>query len=170
MCLIKTEVAVDVTGASYYGESRLFLLSDKIALDLLPPKEGAIHDVKWSPKGDVFCLIAGKSPPRCTLFDSAGNALFEFGEAHRNVSCFSPHGRFLMIGGFGNLAGEMDFWDVYKKRKIGFNKSSDPPVGFEVSICICICRIIIIIIIKLIGGSFRPSLCCTSGVPAAEFS
>jgi translation initiation factor 2A len=43
-------------------------------------------------------------------FDQA-EPVFEFGEAHRNTISWSPHGRFLCMAGFGNLAGDMDFWD-----------------------------------------------------------
>jgi hypothetical protein len=34
-------------------------------------------------------------------------------------NCRSPHGRFLCIAGFGNLAGEMDFYDTLRGKKIG---------------------------------------------------
>jgi translation initiation factor 2A len=30
----------------------------------------------------------------------------------------SPHGRFVVVGGYGNLAGGMDFWDRNKEKKI----------------------------------------------------
>ena len=39
--------------------------------------------------------------------------------AHRNAIFWSPHGRFLCIAGFGNLAGEMDFYDTLRSKKIG---------------------------------------------------
>ena len=42
-----------------------------------------------------------------------------FGNAHRNVICWAPHGRFLALCGFGNLAGDVDFWDRKQKKKIG---------------------------------------------------
>lgn len=41
--------------------------------------------------------------------------VFTFGEAHRNTISWSPHGRFVCLAGFGNLAGDMDFWDRYGK-------------------------------------------------------
>lgn len=49
--------------------------------------------------------------------------IFEFGQAHRNTVCFSPHGRFVVLAGFGNLAGEMDFWDRNKQKLMGRNTS-----------------------------------------------
>ena len=50
---------------------------------------------------------------KATLFDSKCNAIFDFGAAARNTVCWAPHGRFLCIAGFGNLAGDMDFWDRF---------------------------------------------------------
>jgi uncharacterized protein with WD repeat len=72
--LCKVESAVDATGQSYYGESKLFLLLEsptvkggEISVNIIPPKEGTIYDYQWSPKSDSFCVCAGKSPARCTL-------------------------------------------------------------------------------------------------------
>ncbi len=48
-----------------------------------------------------------------------GEPVYEFGAAHRNTIAWAPHGRFLCLAGFGNLAGDMDFYDVIKQKKIG---------------------------------------------------
>ena len=45
--------------------------------------------------------------------------VYSFGAAHRNVASWAPHGRFLALCGFGNLAGDVDFWDRHKKKKMG---------------------------------------------------
>ena len=58
-------------------------------------------------------------PCHCTLFSDRAEPLYEFGVAHRNTVCWAPHGRFLVLAGFGNLAGEMDFYDVSKLKKLG---------------------------------------------------
>ncbi|CAN0252943.1 unnamed protein product, partial [Ectocarpus sp. 13 AM-2016] len=52
-----------------------------------------------------------------------GEPTFEFGSAHRNTISWSPHGRFLLLAGLGNLAGEMDFWDVNRKKVMGSTSS-----------------------------------------------
>ncbi len=63
-------------------------------------------------------------PSRCTMYNVKAEMTFNFGEAHRNTAVWSPHGRFLMLAGFGNLAGEMDFYDTNKNcKKIGTNKA-----------------------------------------------
>jgi translation initiation factor 2A len=131
-CLCKIETTVDATGQSYYGESQLILLfCDKAREPVqVQTKEGAVHDFSWNPSGQLFCASAGKSPPKCTLYDGlSGSAVYEFGDVHRNTVCFSPQGRFLALAGFGNLAGDMDFWDVKRKKKLGSGKA-DAAVGY----------------------------------------
>jgi translation initiation factor 2A len=114
---VSTEV--DATGTSYYGSTAMFLLHCSGGFDsaVAPPKEGAIHSVQWAPTGKRFAVCAGSVPAQTALFNAKGEQQFQFGMAHRNTLSWSPHGRFLCIAGFGNLAGEMDFWDC-KKLKV----------------------------------------------------
>ena len=46
-------------------------------------------------------------PAKCTLFDSRAQPMYELGTGARNTVKYSPSGRFFLIGGFGNLAGDM---------------------------------------------------------------
>ncbi len=71
--------------------------------------------------------IAGSMPAASSLFNDKGEALFHFGAAHRNTICWAPHGRFLCLAGFGNLAGEMDFYDVIRLKKLGESACSARP-------------------------------------------
>ena len=125
--LVHTHSDVDKTNTSYYGATGIFLLTTaangELSEKISQTKEGPIHDVKWSPSGDRFILAAGSMPSQSTMYDSKGKVLYEFGAAHRNTVCWSPHGRFVMLAGFGNLAGEMDFYDMdpKKMKKIGSN-------------------------------------------------
>lgn len=127
--LVHTLSDVDNSNTSYYGASGIFLLTTPahggLSEKISPTKEGPIHDVKWSPNGETFILSAGHMPSQCTMYDSRGKVNFEFGSAHRNTICFSPHGRFVCLAGFGNLAGEIDFYDLdpKKMKKIGRNTS-----------------------------------------------
>lgn len=66
-----------------------------------------------------FVIAAGTMPSHSTLFDMKGSPLYQYGAAHRNTILWSPHGRFLCIAGFGNLAGEMDFYDTLRSKKLG---------------------------------------------------
>lgn len=122
---------MDRSNSSYYGSSGLFYLKIDINKKLSPPcvtcsdgmvplsKQGQVHDVQWSPVGDKFVVIAGNMPAQATLFSANLDPIFEFGSAHRNTISWAPHGRFLCLAGFGNLAGEMDFYDVLRLRRLG---------------------------------------------------
>jgi translation initiation factor 2A len=124
--LIHTHCDVDKSNSSYYGSSGLFYMTtdSTLAAGMVPlSKEGAVHDVKWSPIGDRFAVCAGHMPAQSTLFNASAAPVFEFGCAHRNTVSWSPHGRFLCLAGFGNLAGEMDFYDLQRMKKCGSNSS-----------------------------------------------
>ena len=62
-------------------------------------------------------------PCHSTQYNNKGDPIYEFGTAHRNTISWAPHGRFLCLAGFGNLAGEMDFYDMTKRIKIGTNSA-----------------------------------------------
>ncbi len=121
--LTHTHSDVDSSNTSYYGATGLTILSHDGTISAIVPqsKDGPIHDVKWAPSGERFVVAAGNMPSQTTLYNTKAEPIFEFGSAHRNTISWSPHGRFLCIAGFGNLAGEMDFYDMKKMRKIGSN-------------------------------------------------
>ena len=114
---------VDKSNASYYGSTGLFLLSidGKVSCKVPQSKEGHVAAAEWSPTGDFFIMAAGNMPCHITIFNKDGDAVYEFGAMHRNTISFAPHGRFLCLAGFGNLAGDMDFYDFSgnKRKKIG---------------------------------------------------
>lgn len=57
-------------------------------------------------------------PAKATIFNSKAQPTHTFPLAPRNTIIFSPHGRFVIVAGFGNLAGQMDIYDMTKN----FNK------------------------------------------------
>lgn len=57
-------------------------------------------------------------PAKATIFNSKAQPTHTFPLAPRNTIIFSPHGRFVIVAGFGNLAGQMDIYDMSKN----FNK------------------------------------------------
>ena len=122
--LVETHSSVDATGQSYMGESNLYLLSDRPggAFEMKVPrtKDGPLHCVAWNPSGKEFAVIAGSIPPNVTLYNPrSGDPVFELGAAPRNTLSYSPQGRFLMCAGFGTMRGDMDFWDIYKRKRMG---------------------------------------------------
>lgn len=112
--IVLAQTEVDKTGKSYYGETTLYLLSanggfdSRIDLD----KEGAIHDVTWSPKSNSFAVVYGYMPSKTVIFNKRAEPIHTFPLKPRNTVLFSPHGRFVLVAGFGNLAGEMDIYDL----------------------------------------------------------
>jgi translation initiation factor 2A len=122
--LITLQNSVDATGESYYGSTSLYLMSaqetDVIAVP--QPQEGPVLDVAWMPdpaKAPQFAVVAGKMPTMASLHNGTdGTATFLFGNAHRNTIVWAPHGRFICLAGFGNLAGGMTFWDRNKCKQI----------------------------------------------------
>eukprot|EP00697_Spironema_sp_BW2_P014686 gnl/Spiro4/5201_TR2618_c0_g1_i1.p1 gnl/Spiro4/5201_TR2618_c0_g1~~gnl/Spiro4/5201_TR2618_c0_g1_i1.p1 ORF type:complete len:556 (+),score=145.60 gnl/Spiro4/5201_TR2618_c0_g1_i1:42-1670(+) len=123
--LVTIHSDVDTTGMSYYGNAMLFFMTPSGDHRIVPTtKEGAIGDVQWSPSGNDFILIQGVMPAAITMFNKHCEPHFQLGVDHRNCVRWSPHGRFICVGGFGNLIGDMDFWDYNKKKKMGSVRAS----------------------------------------------
>mmetsp|Transcript_31289 Transcript_31289/g.65611 ORF Transcript_31289/g.65611 Transcript_31289/m.65611 type:complete len:656 (-) Transcript_31289:2324-4291(-) len=125
VALIALQSTVDNTGQSYYGSSSLFLMSqqtqnDAIAVPL--PQEGPVLDVAWMPNAEkppCFAVAAGRMPSMASMHNGRdGKATFLFGNRHQNTVSWAPHGRFVNLAGFGNLAGGMTFWDKNKGKQI----------------------------------------------------
>eukprot|EP00252_Welwitschia_mirabilis_P021778 TRINITY_DN5689_c0_g1_i1.p1 TRINITY_DN5689_c0_g1~~TRINITY_DN5689_c0_g1_i1.p1 ORF type:complete len:384 (-),score=79.15 TRINITY_DN5689_c0_g1_i1:91-1242(-) len=123
--LVLAQSDVDKTNQSYYGESRLhYLTTDGCHEGVVPlSKEGPVHDVQWSPSGCEFAVIYGFMPAKATLFDKKCNALFEFGSGPYNTLRWNPRGKILCLAGFGNLPGDMAFWDCSNKRLLGSTRA-----------------------------------------------
>jgi translation initiation factor 2A len=138
--LVQTSTSIDATGESYYGSSHLFLLAEEdtkhsgngSAIAVTLPKESnktssgiiPILHAAWIPNPTIvgpvpFGLISGTMPSLSSLHHGVtGEPIFLLGRAHRNIMDISPHGRFVVCGGYGNLAGGMDFWDRNKGKRI----------------------------------------------------
>ncbi|THG07617.1 hypothetical protein TEA_010332 [Camellia sinensis var. sinensis] len=123
--LIVVQSDVDKTNQSYYGESKLHYLTTDGSHDGVVPlrKEGPVHDVQWSCSGSEFAVVYGFMPARATVFDKKCNALLELGSGPYNTIRWNPKGKFLCVAGFGNLPGDMAFWDYMEKRQLGTTKA-----------------------------------------------
>ncbi|XP_075236018.1 eukaryotic translation initiation factor 2A isoform X1 [Lycorma delicatula] len=117
--LLLTSVEVDKSGSSYYGKQSLHFMSCKgeTAMVLLS-KEGPIYSVEWSPIGNEFCVVYGLVPAKATLFNLKCEPIFEFGSGPRNAIYYNPFGNILLLGGFGNLRGQVELWDMTERRLI----------------------------------------------------
>ena len=129
--IVLAQTDVDKSNKSYYGETTLYLLSAgggfdaRISLD----KEGPIHDVAWSPNSKEFGVIYGYMPAKTTIFNHRAVATHSFPIGPRNTISFSPTGRFVLVAGFGNLAGQIDVYDLDRdRRKVCTIESGNPSV------------------------------------------
>lgn len=129
--IVLAQTEVDKSNKSYYGETNMYILSahggfdSRITLD----KEGPIHDVKWSPNSKEFGVVYGYMPAKTTIFNQRAVATHSFNLGPRNEIIFSPHGRFVIVAGFGNLAGQMDIYDLEKNyEKVCTIQSSNPTI------------------------------------------
>ena len=103
---------MDKSGKSYYGSQRLLfiqIIGGKKKTEI-PLIDGQLGDVAWNPNSCDFIVISGNQPATQILYNSDGNAKYELGRSKRNTIIYSPHGNFICIAGFGNLAGEIDFY------------------------------------------------------------
>lgn len=114
--IVLAQTEVDKTNKSYYGETNMYILSANGSFDsrIQLDKEGPIHDVSWSPNSKEFGVVYGYMPAKTTIFNARAVAQHSFDLAPRNTIIFSPHGRFVLVAGFGNLAGQMDIYDLEK--------------------------------------------------------
>jgi len=96
------------------------------------PKEGPIYSTEWAPSGAVFAVVYGFMPAKATMFDLKGEPVFDFGTGPRNCAMFNPQSSLLMIGGFGNLRGKIEMWDVEKKSMVS---TFDAPDSTSTSWC-----------------------------------
>ncbi|KAL4906946.1 hypothetical protein BDW74DRAFT_189975 [Aspergillus multicolor] len=114
--IVLAQTDVDKTGKSYYGETTLYLLSSSGQFDsrVHLDREGPIHDVSWSPTSKEFGVVYGTIPSKTTIFNVRGVPKHSFPLTPRNTILFSPHGRFVLVAGFGNMAGQMDIYDMEK--------------------------------------------------------
>ncbi|CAD7958070.1 unnamed protein product [Amoebophrya sp. A25] len=146
LALVETEV--DETGVSYYGSTQLVLLPadpnlptgassyqelskessvlDKGAAAKATSDAGhmPIQAVQWSPVEDVFVLIRGFQPAQVSVwkYDRLSHRAEMLSiladKSHRNTVLWNKFGSVCLIGGFGNLAGEMDFYGKSDEDKL----------------------------------------------------
>jgi translation initiation factor 2A len=151
--LVFAQTDADKTGKSYYGETNLYLMTAAGNYDcrvqlgmsffffffffflrrrfmLIPAdKEGPIHDVTWSTDSKEFGVVYGFMPAKTTLFDSRANVVHQLPSGPRNTILFSPHARFVLVAGFGNLQGQIDVYDREAgMKKITTIESSNPSI------------------------------------------
>jgi len=103
----------DKSNQSYYGKQSLVFMTPAGKDDGPVPltKEGPVYDIQWAPSGRFFIAVHGFMPAKAVMFDDTCKAIFDFGSMPVNTIRWSPHSRFLALAGFGNLPGDIFFYD-----------------------------------------------------------
>ena len=57
-------------------------------------------------------MNSGHQPPKTERFDTKGNFIKEISVSKTNTIRISPDSRVLCLAGFGNLGGEMEFFNL----------------------------------------------------------
>jgi len=131
--LLLTQSDVDKTGGSYYGKQQLHYMNIKGDSGMVGlAKEGPIYSVEWSANGQLFAVCYGFMPSKATMFSINAEPVFDFGTGPRNCVMFNPQSSLLMIGGFGNLRGHIQMWDVASKSLVS---EFDAPDSTDVKWC-----------------------------------
>lgn len=74
-------------------------------------------------------MVYGFMPAKTTIFDSRANVVHALPSGPRNTISFSPHARFVLVAGFGNLQGQIDVYDRQAgMRKVATIESSNPSI------------------------------------------
>ncbi|XBW34933.1 hypothetical protein QEN19_000497 [Hanseniaspora menglaensis] len=114
---------------SYNGENKLYLLShisSKAILLTLSKDNGPIHDINWAADGNVFAVNSGYMPSKTIFYNTMGDTLKEMAADRKNTIMFSPNGRYVLIAGWGNLAGGVDIIDISRdySKVVSFQASN----------------------------------------------
>lgn len=108
--------STEVVAGSYYGAAKLFMVARNgdghlVAGSGKESKE-TVSDAQWSPTAKEFVVIEGRKAALYGVKGADGcHLIHDFGEGHWNTIKWSPHGRFILLGGFGNMAGDFRIWD-----------------------------------------------------------
>jgi len=107
---------VDETGESYFGTSTLYWMKSdgKAQCKVCGPEDGLVQDVAWAPGKNEFLMIIGMMPATTKLYDGTTGKMVKdgnLGTSRRNTIRWNPFGRFFVVGGFGALPGDLDFFD-----------------------------------------------------------
>eukprot|EP00106_Octopus_bimaculoides_P018301 XP_014785743.1 PREDICTED: eukaryotic translation initiation factor 2A-like [Octopus bimaculoides] len=118
--------STETSDKSYYGETGLHYLSIKGEGCLVPrAKDGPVYCVEWHPNSTQFCVVYGFMPAKATLYNLKCDPVFDYGTAPRNSAFYNPQGNILCLAGFGNLQGDLEFWDLQQQKVISSTKAMD---------------------------------------------
>lgn len=63
-------------------------------------------------------------PAYTVLYSKYGQPQYELCKSHRNSVIKGKNSNYVIIGGFGNLNGSIDIWDITEPKKVGSTRSN----------------------------------------------
>jgi translation initiation factor 2A len=73
--------------------------------------------------------VYGFMPAKTTIYDGRADVVHQLPSGPRNTIIYSPHARFVLVAGFGNLQGQIDVYDRQAgMKKITTIESSNPSI------------------------------------------
>lgn len=70
-----------------------------------PPE--SVHSIDWNPGKDEFAVVYGRIPANSSIFSGTGEKVLDIGRFKYNYVKFNRQGTHLLLGGFGNLVGDI---------------------------------------------------------------
>ncbi|XP_013391192.1 eukaryotic translation initiation factor 2A [Lingula anatina] len=118
--------ATETSAGSYYGDNSLHYIDVKGTSSMVPlGKNGPVYSLQWNPNSQEFCAVYGYMPAKATLYNLKCEPVFDFGTGPRNTVAYNAHGNIVCLAGFGNLRGNLEFWDTKQKKQIKQTEASD---------------------------------------------
>jgi translation initiation factor 2A len=111
--------STDMSENSYYGDTMLQHLNrngDSSNIQL--SKAGPIYSMEWSPIADEFCVVYGFMPSKATIFNSKCDVSWELSSGAKNAAYYSFDGLHLALCGFGNVAGNIEVWNMKDRKRV----------------------------------------------------
>ncbi|PPR87395.1 hypothetical protein GOBAR_AA33298 [Gossypium barbadense] len=136
--LVVVQSDVDKTNQSYYGESKLhYLTTDGAFEGLVPLRMFLLKLLLFFPFFTLYnlltllhilavivaCTFDPPMPASATVFDKKCKPVHELGSGPYNTVRWNPKGKLLCLAGFGNLPGDVAFWDIVDKKQLGTTRA-----------------------------------------------
>lgn len=110
------KVSTSYVKNSYFASTILFLYDIEKNLFERVDKITNIQDFTFLKNG--FCVIYGNQPSYVTTYNFKLEVIDKYPQGIRNRIKFNEYESFVAMAGFDQLAGDVEIWDVEKKRKL----------------------------------------------------
>ena len=126
----------------------LFVIVCDFFIQVSLDKEGAVHEASWSPNSDEFVVVYGVMPAKATIFSALTcEPIYQLGSGPHNTVRWNPFGHMICLAGFGNLPGDLRFYDKKADGKYKLTGFARAACSVRSCYCkfiyFCVCHILI---------------------------